>query len=37
VAATDALIDFMDTMFDGMESGVDPGLLDCSIEPLFDT
>jgi hypothetical protein len=37
VAATDALIDFMDTMFEGMESGIDPGLLDCSIEPLFDT
>jgi DNA-binding GntR family transcriptional regulator len=36
VAATDALIDFMDTMFDGMESGIDPSLLDCSIEPLFD-
>jgi hypothetical protein len=24
-------------MFDGMESGIDPGLLDCSIEPLFDS
>ncbi len=36
VAATDALIDFMDTMFEGMESGIDPRLLDCSIEPLFD-
>jgi DNA-binding GntR family transcriptional regulator len=35
VAATDALIDFMDSMFDGMESGIDPGLLDCSIEPLL--
>ena len=35
VAATDALIDFMDAMFDGMESGIDPSLLDCSIEPLF--
>ncbi|HEY4985986.1 MAG TPA: GntR family transcriptional regulator [Bradyrhizobium sp.] len=35
VAATDALIDFMDTMFDGMESGIDPSLLDCSIEPLL--
>jgi len=23
-------------MFEGMESGIDPGLLDCSIEPLFD-
>jgi DNA-binding GntR family transcriptional regulator len=37
VAATDALIDFMDGMFDGMESGIDPSLLDCSIEPLFET
>jgi DNA-binding GntR family transcriptional regulator len=37
VAATDALIDFMDMMFDGMESGIDPRLLDCSIEPLLDT
>ena len=35
VAATDALIDHMDAMFDGMESGIDPSLLDCSIEPLF--
>jgi DNA-binding GntR family transcriptional regulator len=35
VAATDALIDFMDSMFDGMESGIDPSLLDCSIEPLL--
>jgi DNA-binding GntR family transcriptional regulator len=34
VAATDALIDFVDTMFEGMESGIDPSLLDCSIEPL---
>src|ERR1700730_13140187 len=32
-AATDALIDFRDTMFEGMESGIDPSLLDCSIEP----
>jgi DNA-binding GntR family transcriptional regulator len=37
VAATDALIDFMDAMFDGMESGIDPSLLDCSIEPLLAT
>ena len=37
VAATDALIDFMDSMFDGMESGIDPSLLDCSIEPLLGT
>jgi hypothetical protein len=24
VAATDTLIDFMDAMFDGMESGIEP-------------
>jgi DNA-binding GntR family transcriptional regulator len=35
VAAIDVLIDFMDTMFEGMESGIDPSLLDCSIEPLL--
>jgi DNA-binding GntR family transcriptional regulator len=35
VAATDALIDFMHAMFEGMESGIDPRLLDCSIEPLL--
>jgi DNA-binding GntR family transcriptional regulator len=35
VAAVDVLIDFMDTIFEGMESGIDPGLLDCSIEPLL--
>jgi len=34
IAASDALIDFMDQMFEEMESGIDPGLLDCSIEPL---
>jgi DNA-binding GntR family transcriptional regulator len=34
VAAVDVLIDFMDGMFEEMESGIDPGLLDCSIEPL---
>src|SRR5690348_6139851 len=34
VAASDRLIDFMDQMFEAMESGIDPGLLDCSIEPL---
>jgi hypothetical protein len=34
VAAVDGLIDFMNTMFEGMESGLDPSLLDCSIEPL---
>ena len=37
VAASDALIDFMDQMFEAMESGIDPGLLDCSIEPLPGT
>jgi DNA-binding GntR family transcriptional regulator len=35
VAASDALIDFMDAMFSGMEAGIDPRLLDCSIEPLL--
>jgi DNA-binding GntR family transcriptional regulator len=34
VKASDALIDFMDQMFEEMETGIDPGLLDCSIEPL---
>jgi len=36
VKASDALIDFMDQMFAGMEAGIDPRLLDCSIEPLLD-
>ena len=36
VAASDALIAFVDTMFDAMETGIDPSLLDCSIEPLLD-
>lgn len=35
VAASDALIGFIETMFDGLEAGIDPRLLDCSIEPLF--
>ncbi|WGS17186.1 MULTISPECIES: GntR family transcriptional regulator [unclassified Bradyrhizobium] len=35
MAASDALIDHMDTMFEGMEAGIDPRLLDCSIEPLL--
>lgn len=35
VKASDALIDFMDSMFEGMEAGIDPRLLDCSIEPLL--
>ena len=37
VEASDALIDFMDQMFEEMESGIDPSLLDCSIEPLPGT
>jgi DNA-binding GntR family transcriptional regulator len=37
VAASDALIDFMDQMFVEMETGLDPSLLDCSIEPLPGT
>lgn len=37
VAASDALIDFMDQMFEEMEAGIDPTLLDCSIEPLPGT
>jgi len=35
MAASDALIDHMNTMFEGMEAGIDPQLLDCSIEPLL--
>ena len=35
LTASDALIDFMDSMFAGMEAGIDPRLLDCSIEPLL--
>ncbi len=34
VKASDTLIDFMDRMFEEMEAGIDPSLLDCSIEPL---
>jgi len=37
VAASAALVDYMDQMFEEMESGIDPGLLDCSIEPLPGT
>jgi DNA-binding GntR family transcriptional regulator len=33
-AATDQLIDFADSMFTVMEQEIDPGLLDCSFEPL---
>ena len=35
VKASDALIDYMGQMFTGMETGIDPRLLDCSIEPLL--
>lgn len=34
VQASDTLMDFMDQMFVEMTAGIDPGLLDCSIEPL---
>ena len=35
VAASDALMAFVDGMFEEMEAGIDPSLLDCSIEPLL--
>jgi DNA-binding GntR family transcriptional regulator len=35
VAASDKLIDFVDSMFDVMEREIDPALLDCSLEPLI--
>ncbi len=35
VAASDALMDFVDGMFDTMEIEIDPMLLDCSIERLI--
>jgi len=35
VAASDALIAFVETMFDEMEARLDPSLLDCSVEPLL--
>ena len=35
VEASDALIAFMDSMFEAMEAGIDPRLLDCSIAPLL--
>lgn len=35
VNASDELIGFVETMFDQLETGVDPRLLDCSIEPIF--
>ncbi len=34
VAASDALMDFVDGMFDTMETEIDPALLDCSVERL---
>ena len=37
VAASDALIDFVDSMFDEMESEINPTLLDCSISPILAT
>lgn len=37
VAASDALIGFVDGMFDEMEATIDPSLLDCSVEPLLGT
>ncbi|MEN3383211.1 MAG: hypothetical protein V7608_3255 [Hyphomicrobiales bacterium] len=35
VAASDALMDFVESMFDVMEVEIDPSLLDSSIEPLL--
>jgi DNA-binding GntR family transcriptional regulator len=35
VTASDALMGFVDGMFDVMEAQIDPSLLDCSIEPLL--
>lgn len=35
VAASDALMDFVDGMFDVMEVEIDPALLDSSVEPLL--
>jgi DNA-binding GntR family transcriptional regulator len=35
VAASDALMDFVGSMFDRMEVGIDPSFLDSSIEPLL--
>lgn len=37
VAASDALIGFVEGMFDEMEAHIDPSLLDCSVEPLLRT
>ena len=35
MAASDALIDFVDSMFDVMEREIDPALLDCSLDLLI--
>ncbi len=35
MAASDRLIDFVDSMFDLIEREIDPSLLDCSLEPLI--
>lgn len=35
VEASDALIAFVERMFDTMEARIDPALLDCSVEPLL--
>ncbi|KQM32309.1 transcriptional regulator [Rhizobium sp. Leaf68] len=35
LSATDTLIGFVDSMFAEMETGIDPRLLDCTIEPIF--
>lgn len=35
IAASDELMGFVETMFNEMETGIDPRLLDCSIEPIF--
>lgn len=35
VAASDALIAFVDAMFDEMEAKIDPSLLDCGVQPLL--
>lgn len=35
VEASDALIAFVESMFDTMEAKIDPSLLDCSVEPLL--
>jgi DNA-binding GntR family transcriptional regulator len=35
MTASDAPIDFVDSMFETMEREIDPSLLDCSLEPLI--